>query len=270
MAAALLEGESKAQELLLREWERQQMKLKEQMIDHDTEDWQSNEVFEGLERIGGVDLSYIKGDEVNACASLVVLSYPDLKVIYEECQMVCLTAPYIPGFLAFRETPFLEEALRRLQHKDPSLLPQVIFADGNGILHHREFGVACHLGVLTDLPCVGVAKNLLHVSGLEEKDSLKEKAKDLQKEGNAFSLIGSSGKVLGMALKSCEKSTKPIYVSVGHRISLDTALRLTHSCCKYRVPEPIRQVGELRITFNVKLLDEDWKTFRVAQNGLFF
>ncbi|XP_060700456.1 endonuclease V-like isoform X4 [Hemiscyllium ocellatum] len=247
MAAALLEGESKAQELLLREWERQQMKLKEQMIDHDTEDWQSNEVFEGLERIGGVDLSYIKGDEVNACASLVVLSYPDLKVIYEECQMVCLTAPYIPGFLAFRETPFLEEALRRLQHKDPSLLPQVIFADGNGILHHREFGVACHLGVLTDLPCVGVAKNLLHVSGLEEKDSLKEKA-----------------------LKSCEKSTKPIYVSVGHRISLDTALRLTHSCCKYRVPEPIRQVGELRITFNVKLLDEDWKTFRVAQNGLFF
>ncbi|XP_060700457.1 endonuclease V-like isoform X5 [Hemiscyllium ocellatum] len=198
MAAALLEGESKAQELLLREWERQQMKLKEQMIDHDTEDWQSNEVFEGLERIGGVDLSYIKGDEVNACASLVVLSYPDLKVIYEECQMVCLTAPYIPGFLAFRETPFLEEALRRLQHKDPSLLPQVIFADGNGILHHREFGVACHLGVLTDLPCVGVAKNLLHVSGLEEKDSLKEKAKDLQKEGNAFSLIGSSGKVLGM------------------------------------------------------------------------
>ncbi|XP_072339717.1 endonuclease V-like isoform X9 [Scyliorhinus torazame] len=163
------------------------------------------------------------------------------EVVYEECQMVCLNAPYIPGFLAFRETPFLEEAVRRLQDKDPSLLPQVIFADGNGILHHREFGVACHLGVLTDLPCIGVAKNLLHVDGLEEKDLLKEKVKDLQKGGNAFSLTGSSGKVLGMALKSCEKSTKPIYVSVGHRISLDTALRLTHSCCKYRVPEPIRQ-----------------------------
>ncbi|XP_038632743.1 endonuclease V-like isoform X3 [Scyliorhinus canicula] len=192
--AAALEGES--QELLLRQWERRQVELKQQMIDHDTEDWQTNEGFEGLERIGGMDLSYIKGDEVNACASLVVLGYPDLKVI---------------------------------------------FADGNGILHHREFGVACHLGVLTDLPCIGVAKNLLHVDGLEEKDLLKEKVKDLQKGGNAFSLTGSSGKVLGMALKSCEKSTKPIYVSVGHRISLDTALRLTHSCCKYRVPEPIRQ-----------------------------
>ncbi|XP_078427291.1 endonuclease V-like isoform X3 [Cetorhinus maximus] len=231
--AATREGESQEQELLLRQWERQQIELKQQMIDHDTEDWQSNEGFEGLERIGGVDLSYIKGDEVNACASLVVLSYPDLKVVYEECKMICLDTPYIPGFLAFRETPSLEEAVSRLQDKDPSLLPQVIFADGNGILHHR--------GVLTDLPCVGVAKNLLYVDGLEEKNLLKEKVKDLQKGGNAFSLTGNSGKVLGMALKSCEKSTKPIYVSVGHRISLDTALRLTHSCCKYRVPEPIRQ-----------------------------
>ncbi|XP_041072503.1 endonuclease V-like isoform X1 [Carcharodon carcharias] len=239
--AATREGESQEQELLLRQWERQQIELKQQMIDHDTEDWQSNEGFEGLERIGGVDLSYIKGDEVNACSSLVVLTYPDLKVVYEECKMICLNTPYIPGFLAFRETPSLEEALSRLQVKDPSLVPQVIFADGNGILHHREFGVACHLGVLTDLPCVGVAKNLLYVDGLEEKNLLKEKVKDLQKGGNAFSLTGNSGKVLGMALKSCEKSTKPIYVSVGHRISLDTALRLTHSCCKYRVPEPIRQ-----------------------------
>ncbi|XP_051888976.1 endonuclease V-like isoform X1 [Pristis pectinata] len=218
-----------------------QVELKKHMIDHNTEDWESNEGFEGLERVGGVDLSFIKEDEVNACASLVVLSYPDLKVVYEECRMVCLTAPYIPGFLAFRETPFLEEAVKRLQHKDPGLLPQVIFADGNGILHHREFGVACHLGVLTDLPCIGVAKNLLHVDGLEEKHLLKEKIKDLHERGNTFTLTGSSGKVLGMALKSCEKSTKPIYVSVGHRISLDTATRLTHSCCKYRVPEPIRQ-----------------------------
>ncbi|XP_072098187.1 endonuclease V-like isoform X2 [Mobula birostris] len=228
-------------EQLLRDWESQQVELKKHVIDYNTEDWQSNDGFEGLERVGGVDLSFIKEDEVNACASLVVLSYPDLKVVYEECQMVCLTAPYIPGFLAFRETPFLEEAVKRLQHKDPSLLPQVIFADGNGILHHREFGVACHLGVLVDLPCIGVAKNLLHVDGLETKDLLKEKIKDLHERGNTFTLTGRSGKVLGMALKSCEKSTKPIYVSVGHRINLDTATRLTHSCCKYRVPEPIRQ-----------------------------
>ncbi|XP_067914503.1 endonuclease V-like isoform X11 [Heterodontus francisci] len=134
--AASREGGSQDQHLL-RKWERQQIELKQQMIDHNTEDWQSNEGFEGLERVGGVDLSYIKGDEVNACASLVVLSYPDLKVVYEECQMVCLNAPYIPGFLAFRETPFLEEAVKRLHHKDPSLFPQIIFADGNGILHHR-------------------------------------------------------------------------------------------------------------------------------------
>ncbi|XP_055509821.1 endonuclease V-like isoform X2 [Leucoraja erinacea] len=238
---ATREGEGDDGRQQLRQWESQQVELKKQMVDHNTEDWQSNEDFAGLERVGGVDLSFIKEDEVNACASLVVLSYPDLEVIYEECRMVCLNAPYVSGFLAFREAPFLEEAVRRLQHKDPSLLPQVILVDGNGMLHHREFGVACHLGVLTDLPCIGVAKNLLHVDGLEEKHLLKEKIKDLHEGGNAFTLTGTSGKVLGMALKSCEKSTKPIYVSVGHRISLDTATRLTHSCCKYRVPEPIRQ-----------------------------
>ncbi|XP_032900139.1 endonuclease V isoform X4 [Amblyraja radiata] len=187
---ATREGEGEDGRQQLRQWESQQVELKKQMVDHNTEDWQSNEDFAGLERVGGVDLSFIKEDEVNACASLVVLSYPDLEVIYEECRMVCLNAPYIPGFLAFREAPFLEEAVRRLQHKDPSLLPQI---------------------------------------------------KDLHERGNAFTLTGTSGKVLGMALKSCEKSTKPIYVSVGHRISLDTASRLTHSCCKYRVPEPIRQ-----------------------------
>ncbi|XP_042198244.1 endonuclease V isoform X2 [Callorhinchus milii] len=218
-----------------------QSKLKEEMIDHDTEDWEKAEGFRGLERVGGVDLSFIKGDEVNACAALVVLSYPDLEVVYEELQMVCLNAPYIPGFLAFRETPFLVEAVQRLQQKEPSLVPQVILVDGNGSLHQREFGVACHLGVLTDLPCVGVAKNLLWVDGLEEKILLKEKLKDLQEAGGTYPLTGSSGKVLGMALKSCERSTKPVYVSAGHRVSLETAVRLTHSCCNFRVPEPIRQ-----------------------------
>ncbi|XP_042198246.1 endonuclease V isoform X4 [Callorhinchus milii] len=173
-----------------------QSKLKEEMIDHDTEDWEKAEGFRGLERVGGVDLSFIKGDEVNACAALVVLSYPDL---------------------------------------------EVILVDGNGSLHQREFGVACHLGVLTDLPCVGVAKNLLWVDGLEEKILLKEKLKDLQEAGGTYPLTGSSGKVLGMALKSCERSTKPVYVSAGHRVSLETAVRLTHSCCNFRVPEPIRQ-----------------------------
>ncbi|XP_060108443.1 endonuclease V isoform X3 [Heteronotia binoei] len=180
----------------LRCWERDQAQLKADVIEQDTEEWQRNPSFAGLERVGGVDLSYVKGDDTSACASLVVLSYPDL---------------------------------------------EVLFADGNGILHHRGFGIACHLGVLTGLPCIGVAKNLLQVDGLANDELHKEQIQDLQAGGDTFSLTSTSGRTLGMALRSYAKSTKPVYISVGHKMSLRSAVRLVHSCCKYRVPEPIRQ-----------------------------
>ncbi|XP_038598002.1 endonuclease V isoform X2 [Tachyglossus aculeatus] len=228
------------QETLTR-WEREQAQLKAGVVDRDTEAWQGEPDFSGLLRVGGVDLSFVKGDGVSACASLVVLSYPELEVVYEECRMVRLTAPYVSGFLAFREAPFLADAVQRLREEEPSLTPQVLFVDGNGLLHHRGFGVACHLGVLTGLPCVGVAKKLLQVDGLENDELHKEKIRELRMGGDTFPLLGDSGMVLGMALKSHERSTNPVYVSVGHKTSLDTAVRLTQACCRYRVPEPIRQ-----------------------------
>uniref|UniRef100_F7BQY6 Endonuclease V n=1 Tax=Xenopus tropicalis TaxID=8364 RepID=F7BQY6_XENTR len=227
-------------ETLLR-WEREQMLLRENLITCNTEAWQSHPDFLGLQRIGGVDLSYIKEDDTVACASLVVLSYPELKVIYEDCHLVTINVPYVAGYLAFREVPVLVDAVQKLLEKDPCLMPQVLFVDGNGILHHRGFGVACHLGILTDLPCIGVAKNLLQVDGIENNDDHKEQIRELQSGGDFFNLTGSSGAILGAALKSCSKSSKPVYISVGHKISLETAVRLVHSCCQYRVPEPTRQ-----------------------------
>ncbi|KAK2493808.1 hypothetical protein MC885_004326 [Smutsia gigantea] len=208
-------------------WKREQAQLKARVVDRDTEAWQRDPAFSGLQRVGGVDVSFVKGDSVNACASLVVLSYPELEVVYEDCRMVILTAPYVSGFLAFREVPFLVDA--------------VLLVDGNGVLHHRGFGVACHLGVLTDLPCVGVAKKLLQVDGLENNALHKEKIRLLRAGGDTFPLLGGSGTILGMALKSHDHSTKPLYVSVGHKVSLEAAVRLTRGCCKFRIPEPVRQ-----------------------------
>ncbi|KAM9314538.1 endonuclease V-like isoform 1-T5 [Pholidichthys leucotaenia] len=228
-------------EELVSQWESEQARLRLQVVDEDMEDWQRNPDFSGLERVAGVDVSFIKGDDVNACAQLVVLSYPDLELLYEESQMVTLTAPYIAGFLAFRETPFLLEALRRLEENRPALVPQVVFVDGNGLFHYREFGLACHLGVLSGLPCVGVAKNLLQVEGVYKSEEHQSQIAALQRGGDSFPLTAASGKVLGKALRSSDKSSKPVYVSVGHKISLDSAVRLTHACCRYRVPEPIRQ-----------------------------
>uniref|UniRef100_H0XQC0 Endonuclease V n=1 Tax=Otolemur garnettii TaxID=30611 RepID=H0XQC0_OTOGA len=222
-------------------WTREQARLKARVVVRNTEAWQRDPAFSGLHRVGGVDVSFVKGDSGSACASLVVLSYPELQVLYEDSSMVSLTAPYVSGFLAFREAPFLVDAVQRLQAKEPSLMPQVILVDGNGVLHHQGFGVACHLGVLSDLPCIGVAKKLLQVDGLENNTLHREKIQLLQAGGDYFPLMGSSGAVLGVALKSHDHSTKPLYVSVGHKISLETAVRLTHHCCRFRIPEPVRQ-----------------------------
>ncbi|KAM5216872.1 LOW QUALITY PROTEIN: endonuclease V [Hipposideros larvatus] len=222
-------------------WKREQALLKGRVVDRDTEAWQRDPAFSGLRRVGGVDVSFVKGDSVSACASLVVLSYPELEVLYEDCRMVSLTAPYVSGFLAFREVPFLVDAVRRLREKEPHLMPQVLLVDGNGVLHHRGFGVACHLGILTDLPCIGVAKKLLQVDGLENNALHKEKIRLLQAGGDTFPLMGGSGAILGMALKSHDHSTKPLYVSVGHKMSLEAAVRLTRGCCRFRIPEPVRQ-----------------------------
>ncbi|XP_052050725.1 endonuclease V isoform X5 [Apodemus sylvaticus] len=256
-------------------WKGEQARLKARVVQRDTEAWQRDPSFSGLQKVGGVDVSFVKGDNVRACASLVVLSYPELKepqsqgsrvplaltvlppagfsdphalgagavlqVVYEDSRMVGLKAPYVSGFLAFREVPFLVELVQQLQEKEPDIMPQVLLVDGNGVLHQRGFGVACHLGVLTELPCIGVAKKLLHVDGLEKNALHKQKIVLLQAGGDTFPLIGNSGTVLGMALKSHDHSTKPLYVSVGHRISLEVAVRLTHHCCRFRIPEPIRQ-----------------------------
>ncbi|XP_003913587.2 endonuclease V isoform X2 [Papio anubis] len=177
-------------------WKREQAQLKARVVDRDTEAWQRDPAFSGLRRVGGVDVSFVKGDSVRACASLVVLSYPEL---------------------------------------------EVLLVDGNGVLHHRGFGVACHLGVLTDLPCVGVAKKLLQVDGLENNALHKEKIRLLQTRGDSFPLLGDSGTVLGMALRSHDRSTRPLYISVGHKMSLEAAVRLTCCCCRFRIPEPVRQ-----------------------------
>ncbi|KAK2528364.1 Endov, partial [Columba guinea] len=160
--------------------------------------------------------------------------------------MVAVSTPYVAGFLAFREVPVLVEAVRRLQQEEPALQPQVLLVDGNGLLHPRGFGVACHLGVLTGLPCIGVAKNLLQVDGLVKDELHREQIRSLRREGDTFPLTGSSGSILGMVLRSSKNSSRPLYISVGHKVCLETAVRVVRSCCRYRIPEPIRQVRQQR------------------------
>lgn len=228
-----------------REWELEQKELKKKISlkdDSNVEKMLSNPDADTF-YVGGMDISFVKGDDVNACAALVVCSFPDLEVVYEDYQMIQLTQPYIPGFLAFREVDFMIQLYNNVKENSTQYTPQVIMVDGNGILHPRGMGSACHLGVLLNVPCLGVAKNLFHIENdIDRNEEHMEQISSLKQSGDTFPLVGSSsGIIYGKALKSCEKATKPVYVSPGHKISIDSATELVHRCSKYRVPEPIRQ-----------------------------
>ncbi|MDK2890365.1 MAG: deoxyribonuclease [Methanoculleus sp.] len=174
--------------------------------------------------VAGADASYAKGSN-DIHAVVVALSYPDLAVVERVSASAETSFPYIPGLLTFREGPALIEAFGRLRSE-----PEVVFFDGQGIAHPRGLGIASHMGVLLDRPAVGVAKSLLVGTAAEPAAAR-----------GSTSPIVRDGETIGMAVRTKEK-TKPVYVSVGHRIALSAAVDLVLATARgYRLPEPTRQ-----------------------------
>ncbi len=173
--------------------------------------------------IAGVDIS---GTDSNCVArgAAVVLSYPGLQLAETSIAEDKVEFPYVPGLLSFRETPLIIKALEGL-----SIEPDVILIDGQGIAHPRRFGIACHVGLLVDVPTIGCAKSRLwgtHDTPAHEPGSYTE--------------LYDNDDVIGVALRT-KLRTNPIYVSIGHKVDLTTAVEWTLNCCRgYRVPEPTR------------------------------
>jgi len=151
-----------------------------------------------------------------------------------------MTAPYIPGFLAFREADFLCDLVNEQRRERPEVTPSVLMMDGNGILHPNRAGVSSHIGVQLCLPSVGVAKNLHMLPELGEV-SRKCIAEDLKHKGDTYDLKTDTGEILGRAVKTVETGLNPVFVSVGTGLSLDSAVKLVLEFSEYRIPEPTRQ-----------------------------
>lgn len=174
--------------------------------------------------VAGADASYARGSDT-IHAVVVALRYPDLAVVERVSASAVTQFPYIPGLLTFREGPALLEAFRRLRSE-----PEVIFFDGQGIAHPRGLGIASHMGVLLDRPTVGVAKSLLTGTAAEPGPG----------RGSTAPILRDT-ETIGMAVRTKER-TKPVYVSVGHRIALARAVALVLATTRgYRLPEPTRQ-----------------------------
>ncbi|KAI9501055.1 hypothetical protein GGI25_005621 [Coemansia spiralis] len=244
---------------LAQKWALEQAELRKRRVEADRLDFATDEGFVGLERVGGVDISYPRyssSDGDRAVAALTVLAYPSLSVLYEVCEEVPIDVPYIAGFLAFREMAAYRQVFGRLQRERPQLMPQVVLVDGNGTLHPRRFGSACQLGVELDVPTIGVAKNYLHIDDLAGIDARGLKRAFCAQNVCAQELVGTSGTSYGMAVApGGGTATNPIFVSSGHCVSLRTAVKLVRACSLHRVPEPIR-VADLQSRALVRRMEQ--------------
>lgn len=228
-------------------WEAEQHALSKRIITKDDFSWSLKESkgHPPLSLIGGVDISFFKGSATKACAMLVIARYPDLSIVYQDCQITDVKEPYINGFLAFREVSHLLPLIEKLRINFPSLVPQVIMVDGNGLLHQRRCGLASHLGVLCGIPTIGVSKLFTEVDSMKKEEVRLLRSK-LVNKGDYVPLVGASNYIWGTMVKTTdEPDTTPVYVSIGHRISLETATSIVIACSIVREPEPIRQADRL-------------------------
>jgi len=178
--------------------------------------------------VGGADASYDRAEK-RAYGAIAVYTYPDLELVEEAALEGPCPFPYIPGLLSFREAPIIVEVWKELQHR-----PEVLLVDGQGIAHPRGQGVATHLGLLLDIPTIGVAKSRLVGEGEEPAP-----------EAGAASPLFWEGQVVGWILRS-RTGVRPVFVSPGHRVSLADSRTLAWGCVKgYRLPEPLRRADRL-------------------------
>jgi deoxyribonuclease V len=186
--------------------------------------------FNPIKKIAAADISAtVKKDRV--VAAVVVLKFPELKLIEQSWDESLANFPYKSGLLTFREGPAILSSLNKIKS-----VPDLILFDGQGIAHPRRMGIAAHLGIILDKPTIGCAKSPLYGEFLEPKV-----------ERGSYSLIKdtSTGEILGAVLRT-RRAVKPIFVSPGHRIDLQSAIEIVLSCSvKHRIPEPLRIAHQL-------------------------
>jgi deoxyribonuclease V len=178
--------------------------------------------------VAGLDCAFSKDDK-RIFAAVVVIGLPGFEVIETATATRKLTFPYIPGLLSFREAPVCIDAIEKLKAR-----PDVFIVDGQGFAHPRRFGIASHIGLLVDRPTVGCAKSRL-TGSFDEPGKRK----------GSYSPLVDSNETIGAVLRT-RTDVKPVFVSVGHKCTLDNAIKVVLECTtRYRLPEPSRLAHQL-------------------------
>jgi len=181
-----------------------------------------------IERVAGVDVGFDRARGLTR-AAVAVLAYPALQLVEQALAVEPTRFPYVPGLLSFREVPASLAALAKLSRP-----PDLLLCDAQGYAHPRRMGLACHLGLLAGLPSIGVAKTRLIGTHAEPPNTR-----------GAWTELRDGAEVIGAVLRT-RTGVKPLYVSIGHRVSLATAIDLVMRCCtRYRLPETTRHAHRL-------------------------
>ncbi len=184
--------------------------------------------FAPVRYVAGVDVGF-EANKTITRAAVAVLSFPNLELVEHAIARLPTTFPYVPGLLSFRELPALLRALEQI-----TIRPDLCLVDGQGYAHPRRFGIACHLGVLTDIPTIGVAKTRL----------IGEHG-EVPSERGAWLPLMHKTETIGAVLRS-KTNTRPLYISIGHRITLASAIGWVLACAtRYRLPETTRHAHRL-------------------------
>ncbi len=178
--------------------------------------------------VAGIDVGFEQQGAITR-AAVAVLSFPALQPIEESVARLPTAFPYLPGLLSFREIPAVLDSLNGLAEP-----PQMLLCDGQGYAHPRRFGIACHLGVITGLPSIGVAKTRL----IGDHDMVGTRKGDWQP-------LLDKGEIIGAVVRTRD-NVSPLFISVGHGLALDDAIHFTLACTtRYRLPETTRRAHRL-------------------------
>ena len=191
-----------------------------------------------IKTVAGVDVSYVGNIGVGA---LTVLDYESLKLLESRVATCRVKMPYIPTLLSFREIPPAMASIKKLK-----IQPDVFLVDAQGLAHPYRCGFASHLGLIMGKPTIGAAKSRLIGEPVEM---------------NGRTFLVDKGEVIG-AVVTTKKGSKPIYVSIGHMVSLDTAVKIVKHCAKNRIPEPILQAHKLATKERIRLSERKQSKYR--------
>lgn len=211
-----------------------------------------DQIDQPIKYVAGLDISFVKTND-KAVAAMVIFDYKTLEILAKISVNCIIKIPYVSGYLAFREAPVFMKLIEVQKQNCPHLTPQVILIDGNGVWHPRRAGSASHFGLLSGIPCFGIAKNVLHVDSITRESIQQLLAEKAPEKDQFIEVKDDNGNILGIAYNVTGSVKSAVYISVGHKITLSTACDIFKTVTNYRNCEPIRQADLLSREMVAKL-----------------